>query len=269
VNTHLLVRSERGMTLIESSVILAVIAVLTAILAPEVQGYIDRARIVRTREDVQTIGTAIQSFFTDTGETQFLIDGSNGAGNQTPPTRADAQRVNLLVSDGDIPLLATAVATSSLWTQTVNSGGTVDTLANHLVENARMTSGVEPKDTNKRYRNPTDISVGGGGNNIDFARAESGGFNALYAWRGPYLRGPVEADPWGNRYAVNTVFLDPDAASGTIGGVPGAFANTDYPRLDVFVVSAGPDEEIDSSVAQDGAVPGDDDFIYIVSSNAK
>ncbi len=34
----------------------------------------------------------------------------------------------------------------------------------------------------------------------------------------------------------------------------------------MFVLSAGPDEEIDTRSAQDGAVPGDDDFIYVVSS---
>jgi hypothetical protein len=39
--------------------------------------------------------------------------------------------------------------------------------------------------------------------------------------------------------------------------------------MDVFVLSAGPDEEIDTKSAQDGVVPGDDDFIYVVSSNAK
>jgi type II secretory pathway pseudopilin PulG len=269
MNTRSFVRSERGMTLIESSIILAVIALLTAILSPEIQGYIDRARQARTRQDVQTIGTAIQNFLTDTGELQFLIDGSNGASNQTPPTRADAQRVNLLVSDGDIPLLAAANSTSTLWTSIVSVSGTVDTLENHLVENVRNTAGVEPKDTAKRYRNPSDIAVGGGANNIDFARAESGGFNAPFAWRGPYLRGPVDSDPWGNRYAVNTVFLDPTVTGALGAGLNGAFVAADYPRLDVFVVSAGPDEEIDTPVAQDGAVPADDDFIYIVSPNAK
>jgi type II secretory pathway pseudopilin PulG len=262
-----LVRSEAGLTLIESSVILAVISLLTAILAPEVQGYIDRARQARTREDEQTIATAVQNFISDVGESQFLLDG-NGASAGTPPTRTDAGRVNLLVSDGDIPLLAAANNTSTLWTSIVNAAGTVDTLENHLVENARNTAGAEPKDTAKRYRTPSDINTGGGGGNIDFARAESGGFNAPYAWRGPYLRGPVDSDPWGNRYAVNTVFLDPTVTA-TIGGVNGAFVAADYPRLDVFVLSAGPDEEIDTPVAQDGAVPGDDDFIYIVSPNAK
>src|SRR4051812_22497630 len=211
-----LLRSETGMTLIESSIILAVIAVLTSIMSPEIQGYIDRARQARTREDEQTIASAIQNFVTDTGELQFLIDGSNGATNQAPPTSVDAQRVNLLVSDGDIPLLAAANSTSTLWTSIVNAAGTVDTLENHLVENVRNTAGAEPKDTAKRYRNPSDIAVGGGANNIDFARAESGGFNAPFAWRGPYLRGPVDNDPWGNRYAVNTVFLDP-TVTGALG----------------------------------------------------
>ncbi len=32
-------------------------------------------------------------------------------------------------------------------------------------------------------------------------------FNAPHAWRGAYLPGPIGADPWGTRYAVNVEFL--------------------------------------------------------------
>jgi len=130
---------------------------------------------------------------------------------------------------------------------------------------------IEGETLAKRYRNPTDITVAAIGN-IDFARGESSGFNAPHAWRGAYLRGPVETDPWGNRYAVNVAFLDPrlDAAPVAVNGVITAgFGTATYPRLDVFAISAGPDEEIDTKSAQDGAVAGDDDFIYVVSSNAK
>jgi hypothetical protein len=213
------------------------------------------------REDVQVIGSAVQDFISDNAENQFLIDGSNGTTSE-PPTRADANRVNLLVSDGDLPVLAAAVAGETFWTQAVN-GTTVDTLSNHLIENAPAEA------AGGRYRNPTDITVATpGGNNIDFARSSSSGFNAPYSWRGAYLRGPLDPDPWGNRYAVNVAFLDP-AATAVIANITAGFAFTDYPRLDVFVLSAGPDEEIDTRSAQDGAVAGDDDFIYLVSSHAK
>lgn len=260
-------RGERGVSLVEAAVILAVISTLTAVLAPAINGYIEQARQARTREDIQTIGEAIQDFVSDNAELMFLQDGNN-TNIYSPPTRADANRVDLLVSDGDIPTLQVSTL-GTLWTSLVN-GTTLDTLANHLVVNTRMTAGVEPKDANKRYRNPSDIDMTTVGTNANpgYARTESSGFNAPYSWRGAYLGGPVGPDPWGNRYAVNVVFLDPSLEAQAT-GVPAGIAAADYPRMDVFVLSAGADEEVDTAVAQDGAVPGDDDFIHIVSSNAK
>lgn len=253
-------RSERGVTLVEAAVVLAVASILAAMSAPAINGYIEQSRQARVREDLETIGDAINQFITDTGEHQFLINANGGGG--TPPTRDDNNRVDLLVSDGDIPTLASAVAAETFWTQSVNNGK-VDTLSNHLIENAPAELSAQ------RYRNPTDIIVGSpGGNNIDFARTDSSGFNAPQAWRGAYLRSPVDPDPWGNRYAVNVAFLDPSPTNLLSNITPG-FGVADYARLDVFVLSAGPDEEIDTKSAQDGAVAGDDDFIYLVSAHAK
>lgn len=251
------------MSLVEATIILAVVSLLSAVMAPAINAYMDQARQARAREDVKTIADAIQQFITDNGEHQFLVNGSNGTDSQ-PPTHPDSNRINLLVSDGDIPALATAVSGDTLWTLLVDvTTNRVDTLSNHLGENTPNEA------TGNRYRHPSDINVTTpGGNNIDFARSESSSFNAPYAWRGAYLGSPARPDPWGNRYAVNVLFLDP-SPSATVTGVSGVAAFADYARMDVFVVSAGADEEIDTKIAQDGAVPGDDDFIFIVSSHAK
>jgi type II secretory pathway pseudopilin PulG len=250
------------MSLVEASIILSVVSVLAAIMAPAVGSYLDTSRQVRAREDVQVIGAAIQSFISDNAESQFLQDAINSGTPTEPPTRPDANRVNLLVGDGDVPVLGGAIAAETFWTQAVN-GTSVDTFSNHLIEN------LPGEAATSRYRNPSDIFIAApGGNNIDFARSSSSGFNAPYAWRGAYLRGPVDPDPWGNRYTANVAFLDPSATA-AIGGITAGFAFADYPRLDVFVLSGGPDEEIDTRSAQDGAVPGDDDFIYVVSAHAK
>ena len=64
-------------------------------------------------------------------------------------------------------------------------------------------------------------------------------------WRGAYLTSPVDPDPWGNRYAVNVEFLT--------GGTQ-----------DVVVMSAGPDEQVDSPYAGDGLTAGDDDLFVLV-----
>jgi type II secretory pathway pseudopilin PulG len=250
------------MTLIEASIMLATVSLLTATMAPTIAIYMEQARQARAAEDVKTIGDAINEFISDNGEHQFLRVG-HGAGADDPPTHADSNRVDLLVSDGDIPLVSNVVLNLGdvLWIQAVN-GTDIASLSDHLIEN-----GPNDDSSTNRYRNPSDITIASNGGNIDFARVDSSGQNAPYSWRGAYLRGPVNSDPWGNRYAVNTAFLDPihlSSISGISVGDP-----LEYPRMDVFVLSAGPDEEIDTPFCQDGAVPGDDDIIFLVSANAK
>jgi len=58
---------ERGFTLIEMAVVLAIIAVLAAVLTPMVTGYLDQARVVRATGDVKTIADALRLFYKDTG----------------------------------------------------------------------------------------------------------------------------------------------------------------------------------------------------------
>ena len=64
-----------------------------------------------------------------------------------------------------------------------------------------------------------------------------------------------------DRYAVNVLFLDPGADSGT-------FDEAGY-IFDVFVLSAGPDEEVDTPFSIDGVAPGDDDIIRVVSGGSR
>lgn len=65
-------------------------------------------------------------------------------------------------------------------------------------------------------------------------------------WKGAYINAPLDSDPWGNRYAVNAEYLKSSTTN------------------DVFVLSAGPDEEIDTAFALNGARPGDDDLTSVI-----
>lgn len=71
-------------------------------------------------------------------------------------------------------------------------------------------------------------------------------------WHGPYLSPAPEADPWGNRYSINTVFLAPDEPlirdDGTV-------------KSAVFVVSAGSNGILETAFEQGAtmvATSGDD-----------
>lgn len=248
------------MSLVEAAIILSVLAALTGVLSPAIRNYTETARQARVRQDAKTLADAINLFINDNGETHFLTSGSDGDG--LPPIHSSG-RVNLLVGDGQIPSLGPGVAGETFWTDAID-GFTVDTLSHHLIENA------PGGDSARRYRNASDVRrTSAGGQNIDFARPESSGFNATFGWRGSYLgSGAVDPDPWGSRYAVNVAFLDPRTGIAIKGITPGVDAK-DYPRFDVFVLSAGPDHEIDTRSAQDGAVAGDNDILTMVSSHAK
>jgi|SaaInlV_200m_DNA_2_1039689.scaffolds.fasta_scaffold46485_1 type II secretory pathway pseudopilin PulG len=126
--------------------------------------------------------------------------------------------VEMLVSDGDIPEIGPNGA--QLWARPVDYC-VVDFMEYHLSVNAP------------------------GGD----AR------NAYRGWRGSYLTAPINPDPWGNRYMVNTLFLWQGC---------NAEGGTGY-RYDVVALSAGPDEEVDSQFTQDGFIPGDDDVICLIS----
>jgi hypothetical protein len=125
--------------------------------------------------------------------------------------------VEMVVTDGDIPSPVSATG-SAEWQRPVNNAtGLVDFLERHIV-------------TNNPRGNPANAYNTGGAN----------------PWRGPYVSGPIDPDPWGNRYAINTEWAIHPGANDTV------------------VYSAGPDEEIDSAYAANGLTGNDDDLVVLV-----
>jgi prepilin-type N-terminal cleavage/methylation domain-containing protein len=110
-----------GFTLIELTVVLAVIVTLALVLTPSMTNFIGDSRIARTRADTQTVAAAVVQFYKDNG---FFPQWS--AANDGGPGSA-ASRVDLLIGPGNVP----AVAAPNTWTT-----GTTDTLANQLLANA-------------------------------------------------------------------------------------------------------------------------------------
>ena len=247
-------------SLVELTIILVVLSILCAILAPVIDRYVRNAKVCRAREDVQALGMAICMFIEDTANSYFLIDGGGPTGEASrkihsggAPNQNWINRVDMLVSDGDIPELESTTANSApgdadSWVKKVNFE-TVDFLEYHLVTN------------HPGYRVPSQLD--NPWSDPMFARSESGGFNSEFAWRGPYITAPVDPDPWGNRYASNVKFLDAKADSSNATAAINGFES------DCIVLSAGPDEEVDTRWSVDGLTPGDDDMLYSVSANSR
>jgi prepilin-type N-terminal cleavage/methylation domain-containing protein len=158
-------KDEKGFTLIEIVVILAVIAIIAASMIPRISGIIDDAKIARAQSEVQTIGMAILRFNANTGK--WPARDANGVDNKL---------LTLVSGDANnsVPLPAYAGGGTNYFG---NGGNTAkgDYLDNHLKLNT-------PK---------------GSANN---AYATTG----VNRWKGPYLQA-VGADPWGKAYVVNIV----------------------------------------------------------------
>ena len=74
-------KANKGFTLIELAVVLAIIAVLAAILTPMVTSYIDQARTTRAAADVRAMAQAYNLHFRDTGEYPVFETSGDAATN--------------------------------------------------------------------------------------------------------------------------------------------------------------------------------------------
>jgi prepilin-type N-terminal cleavage/methylation domain-containing protein len=109
---------ERGFTLIEVIVAIAVVAILAGAITPSVIKHLDDSKRARAQGDCLAIGSAIGNFYKDVSRMPTM----NAAG---------AAGVTLLVSTGNIPTMAAGIAT---W-DTATTVATSDLLSNHLSAN--------------------------------------------------------------------------------------------------------------------------------------
>lgn len=239
-------KGEAGLSLIEASIVLSVFAILAAMLAPSVGGYINDAQQTAAKKDIEVIGSAVARMLTDVGEGWMLRDGNGGAAT-TPPSHAAGNRVDLLVGSGAVPTVSVARSTAGAdWDDPVDNAA-VQRLEYFLVQNTPSNLAANA------YRTAVSMSV-----LTEFDSDSGSQYNAEHAWRGSYLPGPIGPDPWGTRYAVNVEFLARALGAGPSGNVN-----------DVFVVSAGPDRTVDTRFDLDGATAGTSDLVYIVSGGSR
>jgi type II secretory pathway pseudopilin PulG len=252
--------SEGGMSLIEATVVLGVVSMLTAVLAPSVRNYVQGAQQVRAKKDVEMIGAAIAQMLTDTGELWVLRNGTQGTGSvattHVTPLHSAGNRVDLLVSEGRTPTVQTARSSGSPdWNADVCDCPGVPTGVQKL--EWFLTLNTPSKDSTLKFRTATGMTA-----TSNFDPDSGGQFNSEHAWRGAYLPGPIGADPWGFRYAVNVEYMARALGTGPSGNVN-----------DVMVISAGNNGLIETRYDTEGSPAtgpaSGNDVIYIVAGGTR
>jgi len=165
---------QKGFTLIEMVVVLAVVAILAAILVPTIAKNIQDANISRAQNETQVIAGAIASFYKDLGRWPT----SKGASG-------NPDELTLLTSEN-----GNYSSTSSSWNKN-SAPSTTDYMEYHLVQN------------DPGYLNASYVHTSGSNDYPGTGR---------WRWRGPYIP-EIAADPFGIHYSCNVQYLY-DTSSG-------------------------------------------------------
>jgi type II secretory pathway pseudopilin PulG len=113
-------RVAMGFTLIELTVVLAVVVTLALVLTPSIANFINDSRVAKARNDCQTLASAIFQFYRDTGFFPVWRIAPNGEPG------LPANRLQVLASQGNPPLEDVPTAWS-----TVGIGGLVEQLVSN------------------------------------------------------------------------------------------------------------------------------------------
>jgi type II secretory pathway pseudopilin PulG len=215
-------RGAPGMSLVETTIILFILMLLTGVIAPSITDYVNDAKRVKVKEDCEAIGISIMRLVRDVGCLKSVASDPCDSFNRVDIVQSDGDEI----TTADIDLATAPDATSPNidcigflnWDLAGICG---DTLVSQLVENT------------PQYPTPATFTTVGSptGGTSHYSKPW---FN--YGWRGSYLQSPVSWDPWGNPYVVNTVFLSTarDATNGTGEGErSGGWSH------DVFCLSSG------------------------------
>jgi type II secretory pathway pseudopilin PulG len=241
-----LLRSERGITILETTVILSVLFILAGAMSPIVSESVNTARAVKAKNDASMIAMALINFQKDVGADGLNLGGAAVAG-QAP------RLPNLLASQGSTPEIEDPQETSD-----GHEAAVIPLLAAPGRDGVTLTEHTRAALRAQRHR-WRDTPAGALDDHLMTNRrgyryrrpGEYGG------WNGPYVSAEIKGDPWGKQYLINSQWLD--------GGSSTADAQGRVRRA-VFIVSAGVDGVIDTPFEQsvvDARAFGDDIVIRI------
>jgi len=248
-------KGQKGLSLVEVTIMLLVLMLLTSVLAPSIFDFVIDAKWVKVKEDCEAIGISVARLTRDVGPClKFTAAG--------PCT--EINRVDLLYSDG--PNVTGGDVSAATYGNANIAGGflnwhleTVEGTRGDWMENQFVTNA--PLYNTPLINYPPPLYPVG----------------PLFGlgWRGAYLAPPIGPDPWGHRYMVNSAFLAVavDSAPNTHGGP------NSWWEHDVFCISPGPNGLYETAVASDIGCPGPvglfgacrtgDDFIYVIQGSGR
>jgi type II secretory pathway pseudopilin PulG len=243
--------AQRGLSLVEVTIMLLVLMLLTSVLAPSIFDFVNDARRVKVKEDCEAIGVSVARLTRDVGSClKFRADQPCTMQNRVDLLYSGGPKVtDADVDPGVVPLLYGNAKGTLTWKDEEERG---DSMEHQMVDNG---AGGAPA-----Y--PTPGMLG----NYNRTLPEFG-----LGWRGAYVSGPIGADPWGHRYLVNTVFLsvarDMSSRSSNIHPVA-----QDGWSEDVFCISAGPNGVFQSDFAGTvghGTNRKGDDFTFVIQGDTR
>ena len=156
--------NNRGFTLIEVIIAVALVAIMAVAIAPPLVQNIRDGKVTRAQSDARALGTAVMNFYKDVGEWPVSVTA----------TAIDRLVGNASLGGGEagIPAGSGAVTGSEGW----SSEGNPSTLTAHLIKNKTAT--------------------------VDTIWPFSANPIAQPGWNGPYMS-QENLDPWGNPYIIN------------------------------------------------------------------
>ena len=244
------IRTDGGMSLVEATIILMVLMLLTGVLAPSINDFVNDAKQVKVKEDCEAIGVSVMRLVRDVGScVKFVGKERCTKWNRVDLLYSQGPKVTNQMLDGN----ASGAFFNDNVFQTLNwdADSRADSLEHQLIDNGNGPKYATPADSE-----PTGYSLTGPQFNL--------------GWRGAYLSSPIGPDPWGQRYLVNSAFLAiaQDAAEGTLEGKrSGGWSH------DVFCLSAGQNRLYETSFADKTGGRGTDrrgdDFTYVISGETR
>lgn len=112
--------NNKGFSLVELIVVIAIMAVLVGVLAPQFIKYVERSRQSTDIQNIEEVANALQVYFADnesgTGTHEVILSTTGATADPTTDTEVDNALTNAGIKDS-------AKLKSSGWGQTASGGG--------------------------------------------------------------------------------------------------------------------------------------------------